>query len=171
MLAKWDFISPYVLPFKPRQTWLCSHVRSLCRLYSATHSAHRWSTHTYRQLLDRSLGMFRKNNVNARESCICSVLTDIIKPFSLHCNQFNIGGMSLLAAHMPAYFQQAAYVLTPVPILWTTRLMCYQEKSDWRLFFRLPVMLLRILSRQSSAVSAWTIIYIDLMMCLHRGRF
>lgn len=168
MLAKLDFISPYVLPFKPWQTWLCSHVRKLSRLYSATHSAHRWSTHIYRQLLDRSLGMFRKNNVNTRESCICSVMTDIIKPFSPHCNQFNIGGMSLLAAHMPACFQQAAYVLTPVPILWTTRLIFYQE------FFLLEIIFQatrHVLSRQSSAVSAWTIIYIDLIMCLHRGRF
>lgn len=100
------------------QPWLRSHVRSLSRLYSATQSASRWSTLTYRQLLNRSPGMFWKNTANARESCICSVMTDIIKQFSLCCNWFNVGRISLLSAHMPAYFLQTAYILTPVVLLW-----------------------------------------------------
>lgn len=151
------------------QPWLCSHVRSLSPLYSATQPARRWSTPTYRQLLDRSLGMFRKNNVNARESCICSVMTDIIKQFRLGCNWFNTGRTSLLAAHSPACFLQPTYILTPVALLWTPRPKGYREKKiDLRLFFRdrLPVMLLCVLSRQSSSVSDWTFLgvtYIDVV--------
>lgn len=106
LLAGWDFISLYALPFKCRQ--LCSACTALPReqIILAALCYPVSSVPAYRQLLNRSLGMFRENTVNTRDSCICSVMTDIIKQFSLCRNWFNIGGMSLLAAHMAAYFLQ-----------------------------------------------------------------
>lgn len=123
----------YVLPFKPRQ--FCSALTVFQReeLISAVLCYPVSSTLTYRQLLNRSLGMFQKNTVNARESCICSVMTDIIKQFSLCCNWFNIGGISLLAAH--ACILPYNPPLSSVMSFFPRPLVCYQGKKRLEIIF------------------------------------